>query len=254
MSLRRKRVKVAPYSKLAKFYDYMMQHVEYAEWADYIHDLLEKHGQNIDQVLDIACGTGTFLFELERYDYAVSGFDYNAEMIEQAKEKARHQNKEIDFWTGDIARFSVTSTYDAVLCLYDSVNYLMATELFDGFFDSCYQALRPGGILVFDICTEWNSLNYFRDFEDREQGPDFKMLRKSYYDQEHRIHHNDFKIVFSNDTNVYLEFHQQRIYYIDEVLAAVPIEKFKIHGAYDGFTCEGATESAERVHFVLERL
>lgn len=254
MNLRRKRIKVAPYSKLAKFYDYMMQHVEYVQWADYIHELLEEHGTNIKQVLDIACGTGTFLFELGRYGYSVSGFDYNNEMIEQAKEKVRNQNSGIEFWTGDIVRFSVKSTYDAVVCLYDSVNYLMTLESLDSFFDSCHQALRPGGILVFDICTEWNSLNYFRDFEDREQGADFKMLRKSYYDQEKRIHHNDFKIVFSNDTNVYLEFHQQRIYYINEVLAAVPLEKFKICGAYDGFTREGATESAERVHFVLERL
>lgn len=53
------------------------------------------------KILDIACGTGDFSFEFERYSKNVIGLDFCKEMLEIARQKAEKRNSSIKFIQGD---------------------------------------------------------------------------------------------------------------------------------------------------------
>ena len=58
------KVRQDPYQGLAPIYDYVMRHVDYGEWVDYVHSLLERWDPDATQVCDLACGTGKTLTAL----------------------------------------------------------------------------------------------------------------------------------------------------------------------------------------------
>lgn len=231
-----------------------MRHVDYKQWAGYIHELIQFSNEYVRNILDVSCGTGNLIFELVKRHYQLKGFDYSQTMVAKAKHKAKLKGLNIPFWTSDIRHFALRQKQDVIICIYDSINYLHKIEDFKLFYENCYNNLRLHGLCIFDICTEWNSIKHFQNYVDKDGTPHFKYTRKSYYNRQERIHFNDFRIAFKDNPYTYCEYHRQKIYYIDEVLESIPKNKFKIIGAYHEFTRKKATEKSERVHFLLHKI
>ncbi|MFL2541138.1 MAG: class I SAM-dependent DNA methyltransferase [Candidatus Latescibacterota bacterium] len=78
----------APYQGLAPIYDYVMRHVDYDEWADYVQSLLERWAPEATQIADLACGTGNISLELRRLGYEMTGVDISGDMLRVANGKA----------------------------------------------------------------------------------------------------------------------------------------------------------------------
>ena len=240
-----------PYSRLASIYDYVMRHVDYVHWADYVESLAERHGPTPTRVLDLACGTGTLALELGKRGYDVSGADGSAAMLGVAREKAEAIGSDIPFHHRDLLWLRDLPRFQWVLCLYDSINYLMSLDDVSRALEEMHGVVEPGGLLVFDVCTESNSLRYFRDMTDRDQGKGFSYIRRSTYHD--GIQYNRFDIHFDTHPEDVCEVHKQRIYplsEIEEILAACP---FGVEGRYDGFGFSPPDERSDRVHFVLRR-
>ncbi|MDZ7261192.1 MAG: class I SAM-dependent methyltransferase [candidate division KSB1 bacterium] len=245
---------VKPYSQLAWIYDYVMRHVNYVHWANYINQILRSTGIPVRYVVDMACGTGNLAFELHHRNYQVSGFDSCFSMIKVAQEKSRQNRVAIPFWCGDITNFALAKPQDALLCLYDSINYLMSLEECQKVFKNVYSSLKAGGLFILDICTERNSKKNFRDYFEKDSIGDISYTRKSYYSENQRIHFNEFHIKVKSTATEYVELHQQRIYSIDELQTAIRKEPYKILNIFDGFTTKPGSEKSDRVHFVLQKM
>ncbi|MBN2091902.1 class I SAM-dependent methyltransferase [candidate division KSB1 bacterium] len=249
-----KKKTVAPYSKLALVYDFVMRHVNYREWAAFVNRIFIKNSEEIRTVLDVACGTGSFLIEFKKFNYDIAGFDFSHEMVQQARFKIRNKGLKIPLWHGNMSQFALQYQFDAIVCLYDSINYLFPVDRLGQFYQACYENLKSSGFLLFDVCTERNSIKYFKNYYDYEQTTQFRVARKSYYIEEERIHGNDFKIQFRNDRTIYYEFHRQKIYLIKEIEASIPQDLFEIVAVLDGFTENRGSEASERVHFLLKKI
>lgn len=249
-----KKKTVTPYSKLAPTYDFVMRHVNYREWAAFVNRIFIKYRGEIRTVLDVACGTGSFLIEFNKYNYETAGFDFSSEMVQQARLKINDKGFKIPLWHGNMCQYALQSKFDAIVCLYDSINYLFPIEKLKQFYQAAHENLTSSGFLFFDVCTERNSIKYFKNFYDHEQTSQFRVARKSYYLEKDRIHANDFKIQFRNDPTIYYEFHRQKIYLIKEIEASVPSDLFEIIAMLDGFTENRGSEASERVHFLLKKI
>ncbi len=239
-----------PYGCLADIYDFVMRHVDYRGWADYVERIFERHGLNPVRVLDLACGTGTMALELSRRGYDMTGADGAEAMLAAARRKARAEKRPIPFHAADLRRIEGLSGFDAALCLYDSMNYMMSLEEMGQALRQVHALLRPGGAFVFDVCTEANSLRYFRDMTEREAGDGFASVRRSFYRE--GVQTNDFTIRFQASGESVREVHRQRIYPLRSVLDLIAASEFQMAGAYDGFTFITASEESDRVHFVLK--
>ena len=254
ISWRNKEQQVEPYNKLALIYDDVMSHVKYETWANYVSRTIKKYNPSAISLVDIACGTGSLLFELYSYDYKLFGFDYSFSMITQARKKFFSLGCFVPLWQENIKRFSLKYPVDVIICLYDSLNYVITLDECNEIFKCAFDSLQEKGLFIFDICTEKNSIKYFDNFFERNKGKNYSYSRKSNYNHATRIHSNIFKINFKQANVTFVEIHKQKIYYIDELKEAINETKFEIVDVFDGFSFNPASENSLRVHFVLKKV
>jgi SAM-dependent methyltransferase len=231
-----------------------MRHVNYHDWARYLIQLFSQADIPITNVLDIACGTGSLMLSLFDFGINVAGFDESEGMIKVAKNKACKKDLRLPIWRGSMFCFAVRRPVHAIVCTYDSLNYCLDKSQCESVFYHAAKAISPGGVMIFDVCTEKNSLRNFRTYYEKESTKEFNYIRQSYYVKKRRLQVNEFYIKWnSGSAPLFQEIHYQRIYRIDELLALVPTRYFKIVGVYDGFTTNSGCEDSERVHFVLKK-
>jgi len=244
-------VHVAPYEKLAAIYDHVMRHVDYRQWAEYVVHLIGLWHPEARDILDVSCGTGNLLVHLRQYPYRLYGCDASFPMIRKAVQKAELEG--CPLWCGDMTRIGLRRSVDVLLCLYDSVNYLLEEEDLRRFLAEAHAAIAPDGLLIFDVCTEHNSLEFFYNYYDHEKHETFWYDRWSHYDRRERIQFTEFKIRFRDDPNVYLEVHRQRIYPVPRFLKLIEESPLELMATYHMFTTQPATARSNRIHFVLKK-
>jgi len=243
-------IQTEPYTALAEIYDCVMRDVPYKKWAKYVIKLIQKFCPNAEQIFEFACGTGTMLALLRKHGFVADGMDYSKAMINKAREKLR--GEDVKLFVGDMSDFKIGEKYDVVLCLYDSVNYLSDIVKFHGLFKSAWDLLYDWGIFIFDVSTEYNSVQNASLMNVNGWCSEVKYKRRSYYLKSERVHINEFEIELNGV--VYFEKHVQRIYKISEIEDVVKgSDFFEIVGCFDGFSFIKGSEWSERVHFVLKK-
>lgn len=242
--------KVAPYSALAAIYDYVMDHVDYGRWARYLLALLDKHGVQVQQVLDVSCGTGSLGRCLQEAGLRVYGCDAAVSMLQAARKKMASPF----IWCSDIRHLALRFQPQAILSTYDSMNYLMTEADWLAALRSVQQLLSLNGIFIFDISTLHNSKTLFQRYLQREATPAGNYVRTSYYQKRNSIQINEFKIRLTGAPSVrYHEVHRQKILSLATVLGYIAQTDMTVQGCYADFTFLPAREEAERLHFVLKK-
>jgi SAM-dependent methyltransferase len=145
-----------------------IHHAGFSEFAEAASSgvlaLLWRHGVREGLVVDAGCGSGILARELTRAGFHVLGIDASPAMIELARETAPQ------------ARFEVMSLdtatlppCDAIVAMGEVLNYgdLRA------FLPRASAALRPGGVLVFDIAERGAYPAYD---EHRSGGEDWSVI------------------------------------------------------------------------------
>lgn len=242
-----------PYSQLAPIYDHVMRHVDYDRWADYIQSVFERYGATPKDILELACGTGVMACILDDRGYRMTGMDRSENMIAVARQKALDGRRSIRFQAGDMVSMPVSGHFDAVLCLYDSINYIMDESDIAAMMDGLRGVLNTGGLFVFDVCTEINSRRYFHNQVDQESNGDFSYVRRCEYVPESRVQINEFQLTFHRGGKRYFsrERHEQRIYPVDRLAEICRESGYRVLGAFDGFSFGEASERSNRVHYVV---
>ena len=242
-----------PYSELAQIYDHVMRHVDYIRWADYIQSVFTRFEATPKDVLELACGTGAMACILDDRGYRMTGIDRSESMIAVAKQKSVDTTRAIRFQVGDMVRMPVSGSFDAVLCLYDSINYVVEEADIAAMLKGLRCVLNAGGLFVFDVCTEINSRRYFHNQVDQESKGDFSYVRRCEYVPETRIQVNEFQFTFNREGKRYStrERHEQRIYPIARLEEICQESGYRVLGAFDGFSFEEASEKSNRVHYVV---
>ncbi|MEM9663482.1 MAG: class I SAM-dependent methyltransferase [Bacteroidota bacterium] len=243
---------VPPYEQLAHGYDLVMAHVDYADWAAFVHGLLWTHHPAPRRILELGCGTGTFALELQplgAYTYLAS--DASPAMLEVARAKAAAASLPVQFSHADFTTFTVDEPVDVVMLLYDGLNYLLEPDQVARLFEQTYQALKPGGVFFFDQSTPANSINNAAYFEDQGETEAFSYRRFSDYDAAAQLHTTSFEIEVGGQT--YAEQHVQRAYTLEAIGRLIDQTAFERVRTYDGFSDDQADERSERIHWVLRR-
>jgi ubiquinone/menaquinone biosynthesis C-methylase UbiE len=134
------------YEHYSKVYD--LFNTNYDWCIQFVEEAIEEHTEGVQSLLELACGTGNILQHFVG-KYEVSGLDLSASMLAQAREKLPG----VPLYEMDMSAFELDKTYDAILCMYDSINHLLEYDDWIGTFNSVRRHLNPGGIFVFDMNT-----------------------------------------------------------------------------------------------------
>jgi len=244
-----KKITVAPYSALAEIYDFVMNHVDYQRWANYVALIAQKHSDHLRSIVDFSCGTGSLCLQLKQLGYEVSGCDSSVEMIRIARQKL-----DAPIWCADMRHVATQSSPDLVVSLYDSMNYLPDNFSWLQSLKNAYSVLKSKGLFIFDISTLHNSINVFKKYIEKEKSEKAAYLRKSHFDKNRQLQINYFEIRYKKSPEIiFCETHKQRIRKVQEILEMIRQTDFELVGCYSGFSLQPGSEESERVHFVLKK-
>ena len=82
------------YKDFAFVYDELMNEVDYNGWVKYIEDIIKNENAQVQNILELACGTGNLTIPLTKKNYDIAGIDISEEMLSVAREKAEKENKD----------------------------------------------------------------------------------------------------------------------------------------------------------------
>ncbi len=135
------------YDPLATYYDAVTG--DCATEAALIDRIIERACGRAATLLEVACGTGGIIAALAGR-YQVSGLDISPAMLAAARKKLPDGTP---LYLADMSDFTISATFDAVVCVYHGLNHLLDFPAWEAFFDCAYRHLNGGGVLIFDMIT-----------------------------------------------------------------------------------------------------
>jgi SAM-dependent methyltransferase len=140
---------VATYDAVADVYDIVTADYDHTRWLGEIERLARSHGLTGRTVLDIGCGTGSSFLPLVHKGYDVVGCDISPRMLERAAQRAPGVRLEL----ADMRRLDALGRFDLVLCLDDTLNYVLELDELSASCAGIARNLGPSGIAVWDVNT-----------------------------------------------------------------------------------------------------
>lgn len=206
------------YESFARVYDTFMDNVPYDQWAEDYGRIMKEHGIQDGIVLDLGCGTGSLTLRLAEKGYDMIGVDYSMDMLEIAREKS--EGKDILYLEQDMREFELYGTVGAVLCVCDSINYILEPEEVEEVFSLVDNYLDPQGLFIFDFNTDYKYREIIGERVIAEDRENMSFIWDNYYDEESRINEYALSIFVQEKDDLYRkyqELHYQRGYSLEEM-------------------------------------
>ncbi|HEY8363092.1 MAG TPA: methyltransferase domain-containing protein [Tissierellaceae bacterium] len=240
------------YNKFAYLYDDLMEDVDYEKWFNYIEDIFKSYNKAPKKILEMACGTGNLSYYLGKSGYMLTCFDFSEDMLSKAYEKLR-KLKNVRLIRQDMVNFKFSETFDAVVSVCDSINYITDEKDLLKTFRNVWNHLEDGGIFIFDI----NSYYKLKDVignntfvEDREN---VFYVWENYFDEETNICNFYLTFFVSEDGENFTRFdeeHRERAYKVEDIVNMLIESGFSSVDYYSAFTFDIPDEKTERINFV----
>jgi len=138
-----------PFGKdYAKYYDLFYSDKDYVKECDFLEEIFSKYSSSRpNSILDVGCGTGGHAIILASRGFNVTGIDSSEYMIDLAREKA----KNIDFRVMDIRNLHLEKKYNACICMFAVINYLLDYKDIENSLKNLKEHLYKNSLLIFDF-------------------------------------------------------------------------------------------------------
>jgi SAM-dependent methyltransferase len=241
------------FEEVADYYDHLMRTVPYGQWVDYVERLLGRWRATPRRVLDLACGTGKVGAEMLRRGYEVVG----ADLSEPMARGCRGQEPPLSAVVSDARQLALRSgQFDLVVCLYDSLNYILEPEGLAAAVSEAGRVLRGGGLLIFDLNTV-RALSAALFSQSSLYGRDpLKYDWHSHWDPESRICRVDMWFGYTAEDGSQHQFeetHYQRAYSYQEVTGMLRAAGFGRWRAYTAYQLTPLTPWSDRAYYVARK-
>lgn len=242
------------YGPLADWYDSLTEDVDYEGLYDYLTAILRQNGVKPKVVLDMACGTGSLALMFAEKGCKTYAVDLSEEMLTRAADKASSHKKKPTFICANMADFSLPEQVDAAFCMLDSFNYLADPKDGEKALRCFYDAVRPGGIFIFDVRTP----KCLRDFDGQmfmDETEDVVCIWRTEFDEEENQCFYGMDI-FVREGNLWRREQEEHLEYayepswLQRKLEETGFQNIMIYGERSFFP---PTEEEERVFIVARK-
>ncbi len=242
------------YTQFAQVYDSFMDNVPYGEWADFYTKILKGAGIGEGILLDLGCGTGTMTELLADRGYDMIGVDSSEEMLRVATEKREQRSgpaPDILYLKQDMREFELYGTVRGILCVCDSLNYLLEEKEILQTFRLADNYLDPGGLFLFDFNTPYKYGTLIGEATIAENREDCSFIWENYYDGQQQINEYELTVFIrereSGLFSRFTEYHYQRGYTLPVIRRLVEQSGLEFVTALDGDTFTEVTEQSGRI-------
>ena len=244
------------YEDFALVYDRFMDETPYEEWCQFVVGRLKQDQITDGILLDLGCGTGSMTELLAKQGYDMIGVDLSDSMLDIAMEKRAQSGHNILYLQQDMREFELYGTVRAVICLCDSLNYLLEEDDLLTTFKLVNNYLDPNGLFIFDFNTVYKYETVIGDSTIAENREDCSFIWENYYDEETRINEYDLTLFIPEAGELYrryAETHYQRNYKVEQIVGFLQQAGLVCEGMYDDYTDAGVKADSERITFVTRK-
>lgn len=135
-----------PYEHSATAYDVLHAAAgkDYAAEAGEVAARIRARRPGARSVLDVACGTGLHLAALASLGFDVEGVDLSPAMLAVAADRLTG----VPLHQGDMRTFRLGRRFDAVVCLYSAIGYMLTLDDLGAAVSNLRDHLVAGGLLI----------------------------------------------------------------------------------------------------------
>ncbi len=196
------------------------------------------------RVLDLACGFGRIANRLALLGHRVTGVEYQAGFLDIARSEAAryrmrtaHQGGSVEYIQGDMRAIDYQAQFDRTIMMFNSFGYFPDDEN-RLVLQAIQRALKPGGLLGFDVAHRDGVLNDFHPHYVSEKEGSLMINRFSFDVRSGRLR-ND-RIIIRDGVRRDYPF-SIRLYSVTEMrdlLAQAGLVLENVYGEWDGAPLE----------------
>ncbi len=233
------------YENFAYYYDSLMDEQFYDDYYKFINDQAD-----FKSVLELGCGTGEIAIRLANDNKEVYATDLSKDMLEVARLKALEANVDLMLGRVDMSDFKTDKAVDLIICLCDSINYLLSKKKVIQTFKNVYESLKYNGTFIFDVDSLYKMDQILDGYFEEEDEDDFyfkwDVKKTAYGEIEHLV-----EIIDKENNEHIKEFHHQQTYSIEtylEMLKQAGFNDVKYYGEFEMYH-----DKSQRIIFVCHK-
>jgi len=218
------------FTESAEFYDALYAFRDYTAETARLAAIVRAAHPGARSILDVACGTGEHAMRLARdHGFDVDGLDLDDGLLRAARTK----HPAGTFFHGDMSGFALETRYDAVLCLFSAIGYLVTFERTVRALDCFRRHLRPRGVVIVEPWFRPGELEDDRVVRLTAAHGDAQIERTGRTRIDGRVSrlHFDYRIDAPGGTRHVSEVHELGLFTVEEMAAA--LEEAGLHAEYD---------------------
>jgi ubiquinone/menaquinone biosynthesis C-methylase UbiE len=210
------------------------------------------------QMLDLACGTGTLAWLMAERGWDVIGLDASPAMLAHAQQKGAEPGQHIQFVQGDMRHLAGIIPPDSahlVTCIYDSLNYLHSEADLAACFYSIAHVLVPGGLFFGDMNTS-HFLEHDWGTQEVLIYPGYVQIGHSHFDPSRTTTTMHLTGFVGDDEHGYVRFdeiHIERAYPQTTVAELLQQAGLHIEAVYDCFTFNPPYNTSQRLAWIVRK-
>ncbi|OIJ16669.1 SAM-dependent methyltransferase [Anaerobacillus alkalilacustris] len=244
------------YEKFAYLYDELMSDAPYDKWVSFVMKVMEECNVKQGKILDVGCGTGNISIPLSQKGYEITAVDLSEEMLIVAKEKSEMANTSIKFFQQDMRELEGLGSFDTIISLCDSINYLNNEKEVEKTFEGVYNHLNDQGIFIFDVHSIYKIESVFKGNTFAYNGEQISYIWECFESEESYSIEHDLSFFVENKQGLYERFdeiHKQRTYPVSFYQDALEKIGFKVMMISGDFSFETLNDNDHRWFFVAKK-
>lgn len=249
------------YDRFAEVYDRVGQSTPAEIMKNgYMQDILAYYDWHGKTILDLGCGTGTLAIWLAEQGYRVTGIDASRAMVEHARRKAAWAGQAGIEWKVQDARrlrLAKSQQYDLVIALNAVLSHLLEDNDLAAAFKSVGQIVKPGGLFLFELPTEYAMEHIWGYNRIAEVHDDLTWIWQHSWDPQTRCSTTDLThFVQSPDQPTlyerFCETHIHRAYNQDEIEPLLAAAGLRLRDRIGFGTLDAPTHDSTEIIYVAE--
>lgn len=242
------------YGEFAKIYDELInEDINYDEMVDRIIEICNYYNLELNDYLDIACGTGNVTIRIAKYFKNIYGVDLSEDMLREAFDKFKESRIKGKIICQDMTELSLNREFDLITSVLDSTNYITDLNDLQNYFNGVYDHLKSNGIFIFDV----NS--YYKLSEILGNNIYTYSEEEVFYTWENVFEDNllsMFLTFFVKKGDLYERFeedHIERAYTEKELEKELGKANLEVIAKFDGYTENYVQANTERIVYVIKK-
>lgn len=242
------------YGEFAKIYDELInEDINYDEMVKRILDICNLHNLELNDYLDIACGTGNITIRIAKYFKNIYGVDLSEDMLREAFDKFKKEKIKGKIICQDMTELSLNREFDLITSVLDSTNYITDINGLQEYFKGVYNHLKSNGLFIFDV----NS--YYKLSEILGNNIYTYSEEEVFYTWEN-VFEEDllsmFLTFFVKKGELYERFeeeHLERAYTEEQLEKELEKANLEVIAKFDGYTENYVQANTERIVYVVKK-